>query len=143
MPASAYALGRCAMSEVGQTEKDQHHPIHGRSTYNSGNVYAQAGTAGRCHLRASRGRLPCDREGVRRRSVPTRGPTSLYLRLSASCSPAPVRNLDTMPHHWRFIKRSRISRSVAKSIQVHAMAKAPSARALSASAVMQCAANSG
>jgi hypothetical protein len=50
---------------------------------------------------------------------------------------------NTVLPHWWFIRRSRISRFVAKSIHVHAIAKAPSARALSASAVMQWAANSG
>lgn len=54
-----------------------------------------------------------------------------------------LRGRGTALYQWRFIRRSRISRSVAKSIHVHAIAKAPSARALSASAVMQWAANSG
>jgi hypothetical protein len=54
-----------------------------------------------------------------------------------------LRGRGTALYQWRFIRRLRISRSVAKSIHVHAIAKAPSARALSASAVMQWAANSG
>ena len=57
--------------------------------------------------------------------------------LSARGWPGPFRR------YGRAIRRALTSGAVAKSMHVHAIAKAPSIRALSASAVTQCAVNSG
>jgi len=119
----------------------------------------RAGSAGRCRRRAGATGLrffdlsTMSKIEVKDRSREYRNKRRTCQLLSKagavdfrSTWPVRLRNITTSTSwecgHWRVIRRLRISPSVGGSMQVHAIAR-PSARALFASDVMQCAANSG